>query len=133
MTTLGHDLRVACRGLAKQPGFALMTVGILTVGIAGMTTVFSLFNGLFLRPFPVPHQDRIVDLYETDRKTAAQNVGIAYSHFDTWRQYNQTFERMGFCSFWGANLSVGDKAERVNIRLATHDFLEVLGLRPVLG
>jgi predicted permease len=133
MTTLGHDLRVACRGLAKQPGFALMTVGILTVGIAGMTTVFSLFNGLFLRPFPVPNQQRIVDLYETDRKTGTQNVGIAYSHFDAWRQYNQTFERMGFCSFWGANLAVGDKAERVSIRLATHDFLGVLGLRPVLG
>lgn len=133
MTTLGHDLRVACRGLAQQPGFALMTVGILTVGIAGMTTVFSLFNGLFLRPFPVPHQDRIATLYETDRQTAAQNAGITYSRFDAWRQHNQTFERMGFCSFWGANLSVGDKAERINIRLATHDFLEVLGLRPVVG
>src|SRR5512146_1517422 len=112
---LWHDMRFACRGLAKQPAFSLMIVGILAVGVAGMTTVFSLFNGLCLRPFPVPTERRLMELHETDPKTGNQNVGAAYARFDAWRQYNQTFECMGFCSFWASTLSVDDKAERIDI------------------
>jgi len=128
---MGHDVRLACRTLMKQPRFSLMIVGILAVGVAGMTTIFSLFNGLFLRPFPVPHQDRIVGLSEADVKTGAQTQ--VYPRFEAWRQHNRTFECMGFCSFWAANVSLPDKAERINMRLASHDFLRVLSLRPVLG
>ncbi len=130
---LWHDLRIACRGLAHQPAFTLMIVGILAIGVAGMTTVFGLFNGLCLRPFPVPTQDRLMELHETDPKTGDQNVGSAYPRFHAGRQYNQTFECMGFCSFWSSILSIDDKAERIGIRVATHDFLQVLGLHPVLG
>lgn len=130
---LGHDLRLACRSLAHQPVFTLMIVGILAIGVAGMTTVFGLFNGLCLRPFPVPTESRLMELRETDPKTSDRNVGAAYPRFHVWRQYNQTFECMGFCSFWASTLSVDDKAERIGIRLATRDFLQVLGLHPVLG
>jgi predicted permease len=128
----GHDLRVACRGLAHQPAFTLMIVGILAIGVAGMTTVFGLFNGLFLRPFPVPTEKRLTYLYETDRKTA-QGLRVAYPRFHAWQQYNQTFECMGFYSVWAVTISLGDKAERIGIRMATHDYLQVLGLHPVLG
>ncbi len=133
MTIWWQDLRMACRRLRNQPAFALMIVGILAIGVAGMTTVFSLFNGLFLRPFPVPTEQRLMYLSETDRQTGTQDVGVAYPRFHAWQQYNQTFERMAFSSFWGANLAVGDRAERVNIRLASRDSLDVLGLRPALG
>jgi putative ABC transport system permease protein len=61
-----HSLRTASRSLVKQPSFSLMIVGILAIGIGGMTTVFSLFNGLLLRPFPVPNEQRLVELHETD-------------------------------------------------------------------
>jgi len=133
MGTLCHDMRITCRNLAKQPGFTLTTAGILAIGVAGLTTVFSLFNGLFLRPCPVPNADRLMMLYETDRKTATQFVGAAYPRFHAWRQHNGTFERMGFSSFFAANLSMDDRTERVSLRLASHDFLEVLGLRPIVG
>jgi predicted permease len=131
--SLGHDLRIACRSLAQQPGFTLQIVGILAIGVAGMTTVFGLFNGLCLRPFPVPTADRLMELHETDPQTGDRNAGAAYPRFDAWRQHNQTFQCMGFCSFWDSTLSVDDKAERIGIRLATHDYLRVLGLHPVLG
>jgi predicted permease len=133
MTILWQNLRNACRALANQPVYSLMIVGILAVGVAGMTTIFSLFNGLYLRPFPVPNQERLVMLYETDLKAGTHSLDPAYSRFDAWRQHNQTLEGMGLCSSWMSNLTVGDTAERVSIRLATHDFLGVLGLRPVLG
>ncbi len=130
---LGHDLRMACRSLAHQPVFTLMIVGILGIGVAGMTTIFSLFNGLYLRPFPVPNEDRFVILYETDLKTGTRNLDAVYSRFLAWRQHNQTFAGMGLCSSWMSNLTLGDQAERVSIRLATHDVLGLLGLQPVLG
>jgi putative ABC transport system permease protein len=130
---LGHDLRLACRGLAHHPGFTLMIVGILAIGVAGMTAVFGLFNGLFLRPFPVPTEKRLAYLCETDRKTATQDLGIAYPRFRAWQQHSQTFECMGLCSVWAVTISLGDKAERIGVRLATHDYLRVLGLHPVLG
>jgi predicted permease len=130
---IGHDLRLACRGLAKQPVFTLMIVGILIIGVAAMAIVFSLFNGMFLRPFPVPTEKRLTYLYEMDRKTGTQDVGVAYPHFRAWQQYNQTFECMSLYSLWTVTISLGDKVERIDIRLATYDHLKVLGLRPVLG
>jgi len=58
LLSLWHDARMACRSLVKQPTASLMIVGILAVGIAGTTTIFSLFNGVFLRPLPLPDQER---------------------------------------------------------------------------
>ncbi len=130
---LWQNLRIASRGLVKQPSFTLMIVGILAIGVAGMTTVFSLFNGLFLRPFPVPTEKRLMHLYETDRQTGTQDLGVPYPRFDAWQQHNQTFECMGFCSFWASTISLEDKAERIGICSASRDFLRVLGLGPVLG
>ncbi len=123
MGTLGlcRSLRLTCRSLARQPLFSLMVVVILAIGIAGMTTIFNLFNGLFLRPFPVPNQDRIVDLQETDLKTGVEFAGVGYSRFYAWREHNRTFECMGFCSFWGANLAdnhiAGAQVEAFHLRL----------------
>jgi putative ABC transport system permease protein len=133
MTSLWQDLRFAWRGLTKQPLSSLMTAGILAIGIAGAVTVFSLFNGLFLRPFPIPDQDRVVHLRETDPRSGMADGDVPYAHFHAWRQHNTTFESMSFSSFWAANLTVDDKVQRVGIRLTTHDRLGVLGLRPLLG
>jgi predicted permease len=133
MTTLWQDIKYGFRMLGRNPGVTVLVVVILAIGVAGMTTVFSLFNGLFLRPFPVPHEERMMTLCETDFKTGTQYLSPMYARFQAWRQYNQTFECMGFCSFWESNLSLDDKAERIGLRLATHDFLEVLGVQPALG
>jgi hypothetical protein len=108
---LGCDLRLACRGLAKQAGFTLMIVGILAIGVVGMTTVFDLFNGLCLRPFPVPTADRLMELHETDPKTGDRNVGSAYPRFRAWRQYNQTFE----CTIIGVLPPEADFRERKEV------------------
>lgn len=131
MTPL-HDLRIAYRSLAKQPMFSLMTVVILAIGIAGTTTIFSLFNGLFLRPLPVPNQQRVMSLREIDM-ASGEGHGPSYPRFHAWREHNETFESMGFSTVWVANVSVNGTAERVGTRLANREFFEVLGIRPVLG
>jgi predicted permease len=130
---VGHDLRIAGRGLARQPASSLMTVGILTLGIAGTTTVFNLLNGLFLRPLPVPAQERLMDLDERAPQRGPEYVGLSYSHFYAWRRYNKTFECMAARTFWWANLSIEGRAERIHGLRATHDLFDVLGIRPLLG
>jgi predicted permease len=132
MGTLWQDVRYGLRMLARQPAQSLMIVGILAVGIAGTTTVFSLFNGVFLRPLPIPDQDRIMNLDEIDPATGGEH-SVPYFRFHAWRQYNQTFEVMAFSSQWVANVSRGGRAEHVGMRNVTHEFFDVFGIRPILG
>ena len=130
---LWSDLKFACRSLARQRAFSLMSVAILAIGIAGMATVFSLFNGLYLRPFPVPNPNGLMDLNETAPKWGLQYTGIAYPDFHAWREHNQSFESMYAWTPEGANLSIDGRAERVNVLVATHDYFDVLGIQPILG
>ena len=132
MTTLWQDVRYGWRMLARQPAQSMVIAGILAVGIAGTTTVFSLFNGVFLRPLPIPSQDRVVNLDEIDPATGNDH-SVPYFRFHAWRQYNQSFEAMAFSSQWVANVSRGDRAEHVGMRNVTHEFFDVFGIRPVLG
>ncbi len=127
-----RDVRIACRSLSKQPGSSLMIVGVLAVGIAGTTTIFSLFNGVFLRPLPIPDQERVVSLWELDPASGAEH-GLSYPRYHAWRQYNETFDCMAFSTVWVANVSANSIAERVGTRLASREFFDVFGIRPVLG
>jgi predicted permease len=110
-----------------------MMAAILALGIAGTITVFGLFNELFLRPFPVPHQERLVDLSERAPRWNQGYVGLAYDDFEALREQNQTFECMAAWASWGANLALDDETESVDMLLATHDYFDVLSLRPILG
>jgi putative ABC transport system permease protein len=127
-----HDVRIAGRGLMRQPAQSLMIAGILAVAIAGTTTVFSLFNGVFLRPLPIPNQGRVMYLEEIDPGTGNEH-SAPYYRFHTWRQYSQSFETMAFSSQWVANVSRGGRAEHVGMRNVTQEFFNVFGIRPILG
>ncbi len=133
MSTFLSNLRHAFRNLARQPGISLMTIGMLALGIAGATTIFSIFNGLFLRPLPFHDPLRLVDLDEVAPKWNLEFVGIAYPDFHEWRLRTTAFEGMAVWDDVGVNVVHGDSAEFVNAALVTHDLLKVLGLKPHLG
>src|SRR2546430_1525576 len=65
LTGLLYDLKIALRNVRLKPTFSLMVIGMLALGIAGNAAIFSIFNGLFLRPLPFPESDRLIDLDET--------------------------------------------------------------------
>jgi predicted permease len=132
LLSLWHDARIACRSLVKQPTSSLIIVGILAVGIAGTTTIFSLFNGVFLRPLPIPDQERVMYLQEVDPASGAGRTP-SYPRYHAWRQYNQTFESLAFSSELVANVSRDERAEHVGLRYVTHEFFDVFGIRPILG
>jgi putative ABC transport system permease protein len=133
MSTLLQDIRYAVRTLLKQPGYAVIVIGMLGLGIAANTAIFSLFNGLFLRPLPFPEPEQLVNFDERAPRWELEYTGNNYTDFHPWREENSTFEGM---AVWGGaayNLSLDGVAERVEGAVVTHDMAEVLGIQPLLG
>ena len=131
------DIKVAVRILVHRPAFAAMVTGVLALGIASNVAIFSVFNGLFLRPLPFAEPSRLVDLDETAPKWNLAHLGI--SNFDAyrWMWGNTTFDGMAFFSQsgqGGANLSDNSVAsQRIEDARVTCTLLDVLGLKPALG
>ncbi len=133
MSRFFQDLRFALRTLVGQPAYSLMVVGMLALGIAANTAIFSIFNGLFLRPLPFPDSRRLVDFDQTAPRWELEYVSNSYPDFYQWRAENSTFQGMAVFDNDAFNLSLEGEAQRVDAALVTHDMAEVLGITPVLG
>src|SRR5215475_13905661 len=121
-----HDLRTAFRNIRLQPWFNLMVIGMLALGIAGNSAIFSIFDGLVLRPLPFAESDRLVELDETAPRWNLRYVGVANQDFYEWGRSNSTFDDMAFFTGAGYNLSSGSTVERVQAAQVTRDMLDVL-------
>ena len=130
---LGSDLRYALRALARRKAAAGLVVSLLALGIAANVAVFSLINGLFLRPFPFRAPDRLVYINETAPQWNLDVVGINYPDFHQWRDGARLFEALALYDVTRVNVSDGRGVERLTGLSVTHDFDDVLGIRPVIG
>jgi putative ABC transport system permease protein len=130
---LGTDVRYTFRWLARQKLSTSLVVAMLALGIAANVVVFSLVNGLFLRPFPFPASDRLVYINETAPKWNLDIVGINYPDFDTWRKGVKLFDGIALFDETSFNLSDDKGAERINGARVTHDYAQVMGITPILG
>jgi predicted permease len=130
---LAQDLKIAFRNLRTKPLFSMMVIGLLALGIAGNAVVFSVFDGLFLRPLPFAEPDRLVDLDETAPRWNLQYVGVSNLDLYQWRKDNSTFDVMAFYRDSNFNLSGPDAAQRVEDAQVTREMLDVLRLKPLLG
>jgi putative ABC transport system permease protein len=137
---LGHyvsgfrsDMKLALRNIRTKPAFSLLVMGMLALGVAGNAAIFSIFNGLFLRPFPFPEAERLIDLDETAPKWNLHYTGISNPDLFVWRENNSTFDGMAFFDNSSFNLSDNGTAQRVEAAAVTHDLLKVLGWKPLLG
>jgi predicted permease len=130
---LVSDFRFAVRTLLRQRGTAALLLAMLALGIGANVTVFSLVNGLFLRPLPLEEPDRLVYVNETAPRWNLPVVGINYSDFLTWRTDSRVFEAIALYDTASFNLAGTTGAERVEGALVTHDFEDALRIRPLLG
>ena len=122
MESYWHDWRVAVRMMRNKPAFSLAVAGMLALGVAGNAAIFSIFNGLFLRPLPFPEPARLVDLDETAPKWNLARGSINNPNYDAWQKGNSTFDGTAFFSAGGANLSTEDGgAHRVKTASVTKD------------
>ncbi len=133
MHGLLHDLKIALRNLRTKLWFSLMVVGMLALGIAANAAIFSIFQGLFLRPLPFAESNRLIELDETAPQWNLTYVGVSNPDLYEWRKSSSTFDGMAFFSRMSYNLSVGGTAQRVDGLQVTRDMLDVLRLKPLIG
>ena len=132
MSTLLNDLRYTVRQLAKSPGFAIIAILTLTLGIGANTTIFSVVNGVLLNPLPYPHADRLVNLFHN--KQNFEKGSISYLNFLDWQRDNQSFQAMAaYRNAGGFILTGAGEAENVNGEMLSADFFEILGVTPLMG
>ena len=138
MGTLLQDVRYGLRNLARNPGFTLVAMLTLALGIGANTTIFSVINNTLLKPLPFPGADRLVLLWETSGKGPDNwNIVSAPNFWDFQRQ-SHSFETMAVFDSGGKgyNLSAtgnGKEAEQVSGLRVTAGFFSVLGAKPLLG
>jgi putative ABC transport system permease protein len=124
---LWQDLRFGTRMLLKNPGFTLVAVITLTLGIGANTAIFSLVEALLLRPLPYAEPDRLVMLSEPGRNH------IPYPNFSDWRERSQSFEGMASIRNQTLNLTGVDKPVSLRGRTVNWNFFHLLGVQPQLG
>jgi hypothetical protein len=89
---LRQDLRSGLRQMLRSPGFTAIALGTIALGIGANTAIFSLFNGVLLKPLPYPETDRVVRLWETNLPRGWSTFSIAPLNFWDWQERNQTLE-----------------------------------------
>jgi predicted permease len=130
---LGSDLRYAWRALAHQKLGSVIVVAMLALGIAANVAVFSLINGLFLKPLPFPEPERLVYINETAPRWNLEMTGITYADFAEWLKSQQAFEAIATFNRRSFNVATDNGADRVDGLSVSADFAKVLGIEPVLG
>src|SRR6202789_3832011 len=129
---LGMDIRHGLRVLRQNPGFSFAAVTVLALGIGANTALFSVVNGVLLRPLPYPHPEQLVTLRESKPNFATGS--ISYPNFLDWQKNNRTFESMAVLRPGrSAALTGRGEAEQVNLTFVSAGFFEQLGVNPVLG
>lgn len=134
MSTLLTDLRYAVRMLLKSPGFTLIAILALALGIGANTAIFSVVNAVLLRPLPYPEPDRLVLLRE--RTSTFPNGSVSYPNYLDWRAGQHSFTDLALVRREPFNFAVvpGDaSADRMNGGRVTYNYLSILGLKPLIG
>jgi len=124
-----QDLRYAIRQLRKSPGFTLAAVLTLAMAIGSNAVVFSVMNGLILRPLNVPAAK---SLYGIER-AGDEDLGQSYPDYLDVRDRNHSFDGVGGYSIDEVSLDTGDKPSRVWGMEATGNYFDVLRIQPYLG
>jgi predicted permease len=128
---LVQDLRYGARMLRKNPGFTVVAVLTLALGIGANTAIFSVVNGVLLNPLPYPDPEQLVTLHES--KPGFDSGSISFPNFRDWQKDNHTFTAMAISRGYAFSLTGVGEAEQLSGRFITSDFFSILDVKPILG
>jgi predicted permease len=128
-----QDIRYGARSLAHSPGFTLVAISTLTLGIGVNTAMFSVVNAVLLRPLPYADPDRIVLIWTADPARNIHEGATSFPTFTDWRNENRHFVDLAFWREHAANLTAGGEPERVAGAFASANLFSLLGVNPALG
>ena len=136
MRTMLQDMRYGLRVLMKRPGFTVVAVLALALGIGANTAIFSVVNAVLLRPLSFKEPERLVAVWETNDQLSAEMRNrneVAPGNFLDWRAQNQVFEQIAALTYTSANLSGTGEPERIQSQAVTANFFQTLGVQPLMG
>lgn len=99
MVSLSQDLRFALRMLRKSPGFTVVVVLTLALGIGANTAIFGLANAAFFRALPYPHAEQLAFLWQSNQRTGVSELAVSYPNYADWRAQSHAFQDMGYYEF----------------------------------
>ncbi|MEJ7810103.1 MAG: ABC transporter permease [Gemmatimonadaceae bacterium] len=127
---LRQDIAYAVRHLIKSPGFTLVAILTLALGIGATTAIFSAVRSVVLRSFPWAEPERVMAVME---RWNDRDGNVSAGNFVDWREASTSFSALAAEQFSSFNIAEGDQAERVSGGRVTQDFFAVYGARPLLG
>lgn len=132
--TAWRDACYGLRGLWRNPGFTIVAVLTLAIGIGATTAVFSVVNGILIKPLPYPDAGRLVGVWQTAPGLSGSNaLNCSPSMYFTYREENRTFESFGLAATGGASVTGLGEPEQVRNMNTTYGTLQALGVQPVIG
>jgi predicted permease len=137
LESLARDLRYAARTLARTPGFSLIVILVMGLGIGASVAMFTVVHSVLMKPLPFPEQGSVVQIFDADAHDPAHNhIAVAGPDYTDWLQQQHSFEQMAITWNWnGYNLSGtrGQLPERVDALTASWNLYALLGVKPALG
>jgi predicted permease len=134
MKTLWQDARYALRMLWKSPGFALIAIVALALGIGANTAIFSVVNGVLLRPLPFPDSEQLMMVFERRPRQNREAGPVTPADFIDWQNQNQVFASMAAYSGTAFNLTeTGAEPEQIIGQFVTSGFFQTLGVQAAIG
>src|SRR4029453_19101495 len=131
MTGFVQDIRYALRALARAPGFSAVAILTLGLGIGATTIVFSLVDGILLKPLPIADPDRVV--LARSLATNKSEMSVSFPDFQDWVARAKSFESLGAWRGFPSNLTGLGQPRQINIRQVTANLFDVLGVRQSLA
>ncbi|MGH9448888.1 MAG: ABC transporter permease, partial [Terriglobia bacterium] len=131
MGTLLQDLKYGARQLGRNPGFTVVAVIALALGIGANTAIFSVVNTVLLSPLPFPQPNQLVTIRQ--RAKHVVGAGVSYPNFFDWRAQNQVFSHVA--AYRGNDFTLTGMGNAVHLpgEIVTWDLFQLLGVRPLLG
>jgi predicted permease len=133
METLRKDITYGVRTLIKNPGFTVVAILALTLGIGANTAIFSVVNSVLLRPLPYSDPGRLMQLWEEKASMGRKEIPASYPNFADWRDQNHVFEHVVAYSDWTFNLTGSGEPERIRSAIVSPAFFSALGIKPIRG
>jgi putative ABC transport system permease protein len=130
---LRQDLRLAIRGLLRAPGFAAVTILTLALGIGANTAIFSIVNGVILRPLPYPKPEQLMYLTTQFPALGFEQFWVSPPEYFEFRELNQSFASVGAYAIGEVNLTAGDRPLRARSASVDDALFATLGIQPLAG
>src|SRR6185369_6570180 len=133
METLIKDVRFAVRSFLKRPGFLVIAIATLALGIGATTAMFTVVNSMLLRPLPFPEPQQIVLLFGINPRQGITESNVSVPDIADWQQQTRSFQQIAAFFSGGLFLTVGDDTERVRGTSVSTEFFPLFKTNPIYG